>query len=122
VFTFTLREVPAMIKSVIKNTGRSIDTVDAHVMHQAFRFVLQHLTKEVRIPSAKVIVSLENFGNTSSASIPLTMTVELADNLSNRFFKLDIFRVRRPLFLGGCISHRWSYDDSRFNSCGLISR
>ena len=81
VFTFTLREVPTLIKSILKSTGWSIDTVDAYVMHQANRFMLQHLTKKMRIPSDKMIMSLENFGNTSSASIPLTMTVELADQL-----------------------------------------
>ena len=83
VFTFTLREVPSIIKSVLRSTDWSIDTVDAYVMHQANRFMLQYLAKKMRIPPDKMIMSLENFGNTSSASIPLTMTVELADQLAS---------------------------------------
>ena len=40
--------------------------------------MLKHIAKAVKIPWDKVPCSLPGFGNTSSASIPLTMTTELA--------------------------------------------
>jgi 3-oxoacyl-[acyl-carrier-protein] synthase III len=82
VFTFTLRELPSLIKSVIEMADWEIDAVDAYVMHQANRFMLEYLTKRMRLPSEKVVLAMEEYGNTSLASIPLAMTHALADKLS----------------------------------------
>jgi 3-oxoacyl-[acyl-carrier-protein] synthase-3 len=73
VFTFTLREVPAVIKSVLQKANWSLETPDAFVMHQANAFMLDHIAKRMKIPSEKVPLSLGEYGNTSSASIPLTI-------------------------------------------------
>jgi 3-oxoacyl-[acyl-carrier-protein] synthase-3 len=56
--------------------------VDFFVMHQANKFIIEHLSKKMKIPLPKVPISLENYGNTSSASIPITMTHNLSDKLS----------------------------------------
>jgi 3-oxoacyl-[acyl-carrier-protein] synthase-3 len=81
IFAFTLREVPPLIKSVLGAAGWQAESVDAFVMHQANRFMLQHLAKKMKLPPERVIVALEDYGNTSSASIPLAMTHALAGKL-----------------------------------------
>lgn len=81
IFSFTLREVPRLISSVTEAAGWSDDDVDAWVMHQANRFMLRHLAKRMKLPAEKVPLAIEEFGNTSSASIPLAMTHSLADRL-----------------------------------------
>ena len=78
IFTFTLREVPRMIDEILKAAGWAIPDVDAWVMHQANRFMLDHLSKRMKLPKDRVILALENFGNTSSASIPLAIGQQLA--------------------------------------------
>ena len=82
IFTFTLREVAPMIKNLLLDSEWSIDMVDFFVMHQANKFIIEHLSKKMKIPLPKVPISLENYGNTSSASIPITMTHNLSDKLS----------------------------------------
>jgi 3-oxoacyl-[acyl-carrier-protein] synthase-3 len=74
IFTFTLREVPGMVKSVLQRVGWSMETTDAFVFHQANLFMLNHLAKRMKIPMAKVPLSLDDYGNTSSASIPITIS------------------------------------------------
>jgi 3-oxoacyl-[acyl-carrier-protein] synthase-3 len=81
IFTFTLREVPPLIREVLDVAGWSIDTVDAFVMHQANEFILKYLAKKMKLPAEKMILALEDYGNTSSASIPLAMTHALAGKL-----------------------------------------
>lgn len=75
VFTFTLREVPGLLKTVLGCAGWSIADTDAFVMHQANQFMLSHLAKFVKIPPEKLVLELTDYGNTSSASIPLAMGV-----------------------------------------------
>jgi 3-oxoacyl-[acyl-carrier-protein] synthase-3 len=84
VFAFTLREVPSLISEVLSLAGWELDGIDAFVPHQANLFMLQHLAKRMKIPPGKMVVSLDEYGNTSSASIPLAMTHRLADRLRSR--------------------------------------
>ena len=84
IFTFTLREVPPMLRRVLDHAQWTIDDVDAFVFHQANLFILKHLTKRMKLDPDKVPLSIEEFGNTSSASIPLTMTHALSDKLRTK--------------------------------------
>ena len=84
IFTFTLKEVPPMIKSLVTD----YDAIDAVVMHQANKFMLDYLAKRLKLPKEKLILTLENFGNTSSASIPLALSVALSANLKDTPLKL----------------------------------
>jgi 3-oxoacyl-[acyl-carrier-protein] synthase-3 len=88
IFAFTLREVSPMISSVLAESGWSIEDVDYFVMHQANRFILEHLARRMKIGKEKMPLSLERFGNTSGASIPITMTHCLADTLRREEVRL----------------------------------
>lgn len=81
IFTFTLREVPPMLSKVLTSSGWVIEDVDAFVFHQANQFILDYLSKKMKLPPDKVPYSLKDFGNTSSASIPLTMSQRLSELL-----------------------------------------
>ncbi len=79
VFNFTLKNVPGLVKSIFETAGTTIDDVDYVLFHQANVFMLNHLRKKSGLPEDKVPVAMETFGNTSSASIPLTMAAKLSD-------------------------------------------
>jgi len=81
VFTFTLRTVPKTINSALEMMGWNMDNVDYFVMHQANRYILQHIGKRMKIPNEKLPICLKDFGNTSAASIPITLTEVLKDSL-----------------------------------------
>ena len=81
VFSFTIREVPPMIDRTLKLAGWAKTDVDAFVLHQANKMLLDYLGKKMGLPPEKRPVSLHDFGNTSGASVPLTMVHCLADQL-----------------------------------------
>jgi 3-oxoacyl-[acyl-carrier-protein] synthase-3 len=78
VFVFTLDRVVPLLKESLRNAGWQPDDLDAVIFHQANEFMLKHIAKATKIDWRKVPCSLKDFGNTSSASIPLTMTTRLA--------------------------------------------
>jgi 3-oxoacyl-[acyl-carrier-protein] synthase III len=82
VFNFTLRAVPALMREVLDYSGLSIDEIDRFVMHQANKFILEHLRKKTGIPPEKFVIDMHDFGNTSSASIPLAICHRLADEVA----------------------------------------
>ncbi len=84
VFTFVLREVPRLVQSILTAAETTIADVDAFVFHQANRFMLGHLTKRLKLPPERVAMGLAEYGNTSSASIPLAITTEWREPLRDR--------------------------------------
>lgn len=90
VFAFTLREVPPLVKKILEQSTWSKDDVDFFVFHQANQFILDHLCKRMKLPKEKAPLSLTEFGNTSSASIPLTIQHCLRQQLSGHKLKLTM--------------------------------
>ncbi|ESQ93450.1 3-oxoacyl-ACP synthase III family protein [Asticcacaulis benevestitus] len=78
VFNFTLKNVPGLVKAIFETSGTTIEDVDYVLFHQANVFMLNHLRKKSGLPEDKVPVAMETFGNTSSASIPLTIAAKLS--------------------------------------------
>ncbi len=81
VFNFTLKRVPKSIKAILKNSNLTSEDIDFIVFHQANKFMTDFFTKKLKLNPDKVPYCLDKFGNTSSASIPLTIVSELKDQL-----------------------------------------
>lgn len=80
VFNFALRVVPKGVKELIKESGISLDGIDYLVFHQSNKFMTDFFIKKLKFNSEKVPYCIDRYGNTSSASIPLTISSELKDN------------------------------------------
>lgn len=81
VFNFAISKVPRSIKSLLKETGHSIDDVDYLVFHQANRFMMDFFVKKLKISPDRVPYCISKYGNTSSSSVPLTISSELSGRL-----------------------------------------
>jgi 3-oxoacyl-[acyl-carrier-protein] synthase-3 len=88
VFNFTLRVVPKSVKDALLESGESVDSVDFFIFHQANRFMIDFFVKKLKIPTDKVPISLDTFGNVSSATIPLTLVTRLKNELVDTDRKL----------------------------------
>ena len=77
VFNFAISKVPRSIKSLLQLTGKTIDDVDYLVFHQANRFMMDFFIKKLKINPDRVLYCIHKYGNTSSASVPLTISSEL---------------------------------------------
>lgn len=84
ILTFTMKRVPPLMQELVAGAGWSVDDVDAFVLHQANKFMLDFLVRRMKVPPEKVPMSIDEFGNTSSASIPLTMVVRSAERMKPR--------------------------------------
>ncbi|MBF0275199.1 MAG: ketoacyl-ACP synthase III [Nitrospinae bacterium] len=73
VFEFTLDIVPKMYKTLYGNNLEKARENSWHFWHQANAFILNHLIKKLKLPTERVPVRMEHYGNTSSGSIPLTI-------------------------------------------------
>ncbi len=83
VFTFGISQAPANIKELAEHFKLNLENIDYFIFHQANKFMNEKIRKKLSIPAEKVPYSIERFGNTSCATIPLTMVTEMKDKLQN---------------------------------------
>lgn len=91
IFNFTLKAVPALVSETFSSSGASVEDYDGYLFHQANLFMLKHLVKKMKLPADKVPINIDQYGNTSCASIPLLMTTCLQDSISKTTMKLALF-------------------------------
>lgn len=88
VFAFTLRVVPQLVRDAAEAAGVELEAVDAFAFHQANRFIIQNLTRKLKLPPEVAPVNIDRFGNTSMSSIPLLMTTDLSARLTGERTRL----------------------------------
>jgi len=84
VFNFAISKVPKSIKQLLKVTDKTIDDVDYLVFHQANRFMMDFFVKKLKANPSRVPYCINKYGNTSSTSVPLTISSELSGKLNGR--------------------------------------
>jgi 3-oxoacyl-[acyl-carrier-protein] synthase-3 len=82
VFNFVSMQVPPSIRKLIEDSEVPVEDIDYLVLHQANNLISKTIEKKLRLPKAKVPSSIDRFGNTSSASIPLTIASEIAEDIT----------------------------------------
>jgi len=73
VFRFATRVMASATREVVESAGWTMDQVDRVVPHQANLRIIEAAARGLRMPMDKFIVNLQNYGNTSTASIPLAV-------------------------------------------------
>ena len=81
VFNFSVREVPVAVTAMLEHAGKEKADIDAFMFHQANKMINAFIAKRLGLDAEKVPGTLTDFGNTSSATIPLTMVHCLRDRL-----------------------------------------
>ena len=103
VMSFALRELPPVWTDLLNYAGINAEQLNAVVMHQANQFMLNTLAKRMGVDSSRVPSTLELFGNTSSASIPLTIVERLSDKTTAKENKLALLGFGVGWSWAGCI-------------------
>ncbi len=82
VFQFVQNEVPPLIEEVLIDANFDKNDIDYYMFHQPNKFMLNKLADKLKIPHTKMPSNVvEEFGNSSGASIPTAITHNLKELL-----------------------------------------
>ncbi|MCR5335244.1 MAG: ketoacyl-ACP synthase III [Synergistes sp.] len=112
VFNFTIAEVPKILKEFMAEHGTAPDDYDDLVLHQANQYILKQVAKRAGFSADKVPLSLDTYGNTSSASIPLTLVKKYGGVSDNK--------TVRPLMCGFGIGLSWGVVSAEINTSDIL--
>ncbi|CAM3620868.1 beta-ketoacyl-ACP synthase III [Erysipelothrix urinaevulpis] len=80
VFKFATRIITQAIKEILIKNSLTIDEIDYIVAHQANKRILESAARSLNCSSEKFLTNIENYGNTSSASVPILLDERLKDD------------------------------------------
>lgn len=73
VYRFATRVMAEAAQIVVQRAGWSLDQIDLFIPHQANARIIDSAAKSLKLAPDKVFVNLQNYGNTSAASIPIAL-------------------------------------------------
>ncbi len=73
IFNFMMKEVPKSIDACLAANGLGRDDIGLWVFHQASGYMLKMLGRQLGIPADRLVIDLEDVGNTVSSTIPLAL-------------------------------------------------
>ena len=79
VFKAAVRTMADACDEALRRAGITADEVDLLVPHQANLRIIEAIAKHAGFPMSRVMVNVERYGNTSSASIPLALEQAIAE-------------------------------------------
>lgn len=84
VFNFAINEAPLLIKDYMQQIGTTVENYDNIALHQANNMIVKQVAKRAGFSKEKNLISIDLFGNTSCASIPLSIVNEYGEVDSGR--------------------------------------
>ena len=73
VFKFAVRKMAEVCEKLLQRNGLTGKDIDVFIPHQANRRIITNTADRLGMPMDRVIINIDRFGNTTSATIPLAM-------------------------------------------------
>ena len=110
VFKYAVANMANACEAVIERNHLSKDDIDWVIPHQANQRIITAVTQRLEIPTEKVMVNIERYGNTSAATLPLCIwdfedKLKKGDNI--------IFTAFGAGFTWGAVYVKWGYDGKK---------
>ena len=79
VYKIAVNRLSELAEETLKECNMTSDDLTWMVPHQANIRIISAVAKRIKLPMSKVVLTIENHGNTSAASIPLALDVAVRD-------------------------------------------
>ena len=116
VFNFVMTHVPPMITDILAQSGDTIESINYYMFHQPNKYMVDRLADELDIPSEKCFSNIVGiYGNASTATIPLNICHNIADQAQSRDLRLCLSG-----FGGGLTCNAIVLTNPKMNYCQII--
>ena len=111
VFKFAVRAMGDAAVAALEKAGLGADELDWLIPHQANIRIIQSAAKRIKMPMDKVVVNVDKYGNTSSASIPIALKEAVVAGQVKKGDIVLMVGFGAGLTWGSCIL-KWSKEDN----------
>jgi len=79
VFRFAVRNTEEACRALLDRNGVSPNDIDLFVSHQANKRIIFAAAEKLGVPTEKVVINIEQYGNTTAVTIPLALNSAIED-------------------------------------------
>ncbi len=108
VFKYAVKKMSEMTERVLQRNNLTGADVDCFIAHQANRRIICATAERLKMPSEKVVINIERFGNTTAATIPLAMQTALDEGKLKKGNTVLLAAVGAG-FTSGATLLKWAY-------------
>jgi 3-oxoacyl-[acyl-carrier-protein] synthase III len=108
VFKYAVRRMAETSAKILADNGVTIDDLALVVPHQANLRIIQAMQQRLGVPDEKVVVSIDRYGNTTAATLPLGLQDALADGRLKKGDLVLLVTVGAG-YTTGSVLLRWAY-------------
>lgn len=106
VFRHAVSKISGVIEETLVDVGLAANEIDWYIPHQANKRILDGTAKKIGIGEDKVVVTVDQHGNTSAASIPLALNTAYEDGRIEEG-NLILMEAMGGGFTWGAVLARW---------------
>ena len=110
VFKFAVRKTAEICRVILARNNLGVDDVDLFVSHQANRRIIQSAANRLGLDDAKVVINIENYGNTTAATIPLALAGAMEEGRLKKGHLVLLTSVGAG-FTVGAVLLRWTAEE-----------
>lgn len=103
IFKFATKVMEESIVDILEKENIKIEEIDAIIPHQANLRIIDYVGKRLGIPREKFVTNLQNYGNTSGASIPIALCEAIDDGKVKRGDNIIMVGFGGGLTWGGAL-------------------
>lgn len=103
VFKFAVRKVPEIVEEMLIKSEISKEDVDYYILHQANRRIIEAVAKRVGVGMEKFPMNLDEYANTSAASVPILLDEMNRDGMLKKGQKILLAGFGAGLIWAGCL-------------------
>ena len=117
VFNFIINDTPIMMEEVLMMANEDINNIDYFICHQSSCFTLKKLRERLNVPKEKLPLDIVPiYGNSSSATIPITLTHHYSDMFGEKESQKVMFAAFGTGLSLGCVL----MNVSKFDHCKFV--
>jgi 3-oxoacyl-[acyl-carrier-protein] synthase-3 len=79
IYSFMMSRIPQDVGDCLALNNLSINDIDRFVFHQANRFMLESLRDRMKLPAEKVVIAVDDGGNTVGSTLPIALEPLLSE-------------------------------------------
>jgi 3-oxoacyl-[acyl-carrier-protein] synthase III len=108
VFKYAVRRMAETSAKILADNGVTVDDLALVVPHQANLRIIQAMQQRLGVPNEKIVVSIDRYGNTTAATLPLGMRDAVADGRLKKGDLVLLVTVGAG-YTTGSVLMRWAY-------------
>lgn len=106
VFKWAVRLIPEVVKEMLEASKLTIDEIDLLILHQANERIISAATEGMGLDPAKVFINVDRYGNTSAASVPISLHEAKLEGRINSGSRILMAGFGAGLTWASCL-YRW---------------